>query len=178
MEVPQIRLNNGVMIPCIGNGPGFIGMGLNKKKHNIFARAYRKYIDIPRKRKDYVDAIANSLKIGFTLLDYSSSYGDGRAIHEAIQQAGVDRNSLFLTTRISNEAQRTHKVRECLMQQLDGMGTDYIDLLMFHWPVTDLYLDTWDEMVKLYKEGYVRCLGVANCHQHHLEALIIQMYVL
>lgn len=172
MEVPQIRLNNGVMIPCIGNGPGFIGMGLNKKKHNIFARAYRKYIDIPRKRKDYVDAIANSLKIGFTLLDYSSSYGDGRAIHEAIQQAGVDRNSLFLTTRISNEAQRTHKVRECLMQQLDGMGTDYIDLLMFHWPVTDLYLDTWDEMVKLYKEGYVRCLGVANCHQHHLEALI------
>lgn len=173
MKVPQIELNNGVMIPCIGNGPGFIGMGSNKKEnHNIFARAYRKYIDNPRKRKDYVDAIANSFKIGFTLLDYSSSYGDGAAINEAIQKSGVDRKELFLTTRISNEAQRTHKVRECFMQQLDGMGTDYIDLLMFHWPVTDLYLDTWKEMVKLYKEGYVRCLGVANCHQHHLEALL------
>ena len=48
---------------------------------------------------------------------------------------------------------------------------DYVDILQFHWPVTDYYVDTWREMEKLYKEGYVKHLGVANCHQHHLEEI-------
>lgn len=58
------------------------------------------------------------------------------------------------------------------MSQLQGMGVDYVDMLMFHWPVTDLYIDTWKEMVQLYKEGYCKCLGVANCHKHHIEELM------
>ena len=51
------------------------------------------------------------------------------------------------------------------------MKLEYVDLLQFHWPVTGLYLDTWREMETLYEEGYVKHLGVANCHQHHLEEL-------
>lgn len=50
-------------------------------------------------------------------------------------------------------------------------GVDKIDLLQFHWPVTGKYIDTWREMLKLKEEGYVRVLGVANCHAHHIEAL-------
>lgn len=174
MDIPKIKLNNGVEIPCIGNGPGILGYSPrpNKQSDSIIARAYRKYIGNPKMKRDYVDAVANSFRIGFTLLDYSSSYGDGKLIGEAIRKSGVSRNDLFITTRISNGAQRDHKVRECLMNQLQGMGVDSVDLLMFHWPVTDIYLDTWKEMISLYNEGYCRCLGVANCHQHHLEALM------
>ena len=47
-----------------------------------------------------------------------------------------------------------------------------VDLYMFHWPVTGVYLDTWKQMEQLYKEGYCRAIGVANCHQHHLEAIL------
>jgi diketogulonate reductase-like aldo/keto reductase len=42
---------------------------------------------------------------------------------------------------------------------------------MFHWPVTGVYLDTWKQMEQLYKEGYCKSIGVANCHQHHLEEI-------
>lgn len=172
--IPKIKLNNGVEIPCIGNGPGIVGYSPKEKKqsNSIIARAFRKFITIPKSNCNYVDAVAHSFQIGFTLLDYSSSYGDGKLIGKAIKKSGVKREDIFITTRISNAAQRDHKVRECLMNQLKGMGIEYVDMLMFHWPVTDVYLETWREMVQLYKEGYCCCLGVANCHQHHLEALM------
>lgn len=174
MDIPQIELNNGVKIPCIGNGPGIVGYSPRQDRisNSLFKRAFRKFIIRPKQEYDYVDAVANSFKIGFSLLDYSSSYGDGHLIGKAIKKSGVSRNDLFITTRISNQAQREQKVRACLMSQLQGMGVDYVDMLMFHWPVTDLYIDTWKEMVQLYKEGYCKCLGVANCHKHHIEELM------
>lgn len=174
MDIPRIKLNNGVEIPCIGNGPAALGYSPTQKKYseNIIARIYRHFITVPKMKRNYVDAVAHSFQIGFTLLDYSSSYGDGKLIGEAIKKSGVSRENLFITTRISNGAQKEGKIRECLMNQLNGMGIEYVDMLMFHWPVTDYYLETWKEMIQLYKEGYCRCLGVANCHQHHLEALM------
>ena len=142
MDIPQIELNNGVKIPCIGNGPGIVGYSPRQDRisNSLFKRAFRKFIIRPKQEYDYVDAVANSFKIGFSLLDYSSSYGDGHLIGKAIKKSGVSRNDLFITTRISNQAQREQKVRACLMSQLQGMGVDYVDMLMFHWPVTDLYI--------------------------------------
>lgn len=172
MVVPKIKLNNGVEIPCIGNGPMIAGYGKKKVVNNIFSRYINRFITEPRIERDYVEAVAHSFQVGFTLLDYSSSYGDGTLIGKAIKQSGINREELFITTRISNQAQREGKVRECLMEQLAGMGIEYVDMLMFHWPVPGYYLETWKEMLKLYKEGYCRCLGVANCHQHHLESII------
>lgn len=169
-------LNNGVKIPCIGNGPAALGytpIYSRDNKFQIFAKkVYNKLYGRRVAANNYISAVANSFKIGFTLLDYSSAYGDGKLIGKAIRKSGLDRKDLFLTTRISNGAQRERKVRECLMSQLNGFGTDHVDLFMFHWPVTGYYLDTWREMVKLYKEGYCRALGVANCHQHHLEEIL------
>lgn len=172
MNVPKIKLNNGVEIPCIGNGPMIVGYGKKYKYNNRIAQLYRRLFTTPKLTKDYIDAVAHSFQIGFTLLDYSSSYGDGCLIGEALRKSGVNREDMFITTRISNLAQSERKVRECLMSQLNGMGIDKVDMLMFHWPVTGYYLDTWKEMIELYKEGYCRCLGVANCHRHHIEALM------
>lgn len=174
--INEIQLNNGVLIPCIGIGPGIPNIGYQDLKSNIHIielgiKGYQKFFVRPKLYHTYVNAIAHSFQVGFRLLDFSSSYGDGTLIGKAIKQSGVERKKLFLTTRVSNQAQRTGKVRECLFQQLKGMKTDYVDLFMFHWPVTDLYLDTWEQMVQLYKEGYCRALGVANCHKHHLETL-------
>jgi diketogulonate reductase-like aldo/keto reductase len=90
---------------------------------------------------------------------------------EAIRKSGVPREEIFITTRVSNKAQMNHKVREQFMSFIKNLGVDYVDLLQFHWPVTGLYLDTWREMEKLKDEGLVKHLGVANCHQHHLEEI-------
>lgn len=173
----EVQLNNGVSIPAIGIGPAAARSGnLNLKSDipiiNLGFRAYNKFCLRPVLYHNYVNSVAHAFQAGFRLLDFSSSYGDGVLINKAIRKSRIDRKDLFLTTRVSNQAQRSGKIRECLFQQLEGMGTDYVDLLMFHWPVTDLYLDTWKQMVQLYKEGYCRTLGVANCHKHHLEALL------
>ena len=121
--------------------------------------------------RQYVDAIANAISMGYRLIDYSSAYGDGILLQKAIEKSGITRDQLFITTRVSNRAQRDGNVREEFMKFLRNMNLDYVDLLQFHWPVTDLYLDTWREMETLYEEGYVKHLGVANCHQHHLDAI-------
>ena len=162
-------------IPQIGFGPGIAGYNPKlQKQHNGITRyfyAVLRRINYRITCREYVDAVANALNLGYRLIDYSSAYGDGRLLQEAIQKSGVKREDLFITTRVSNRAQREGRVREEFMTFLNNMKLEYVDLLQFHWPVTDLYLDAWREMEKLYEEGYVKHLGVANCHQHHLEEI-------
>lgn len=168
-------LRNGE-VPQIGIGPGILNYSdkiSNKRRpisrlaNGIINRLYRNN----KRRCDYVDAVANSLRIGYRILDYSAAYGDGSLIGEAITKSGVLRSDIILTSRVGNRAQMNHEVRTEFFRTLKGLGVDYVDILQFHWPVTDYYLDTWREMERLYEEGYVKHLGVANCHQHHLEEI-------
>ena len=162
-------------IPLIGFGPGMVSFisksrvsgGLNRLFYNKFFNRINNFLDC----RKYEVAIENALKLGYRLLDYSSAYGDGKLLQKAIVKSGVKREDLFITTRVSNRAQREGCVREEFMTFLKNMDLEYVDLLQFHWPVTDLYLETWREMERLYDEGYVKHLGVANCHQHHLEEI-------
>lgn len=172
MKVPTFTLNNGIEIPCIGNGPAGIGYTPRTIKRNLIGKVYNKFIGRRIERHVYINAVAHSFKIGFTLLDNSAAYSNATAIRAAIVKSGVDRDNLFITTRISNSAQFSGTVREEFFKQLEDTGIEKFDLLQFHWPVTDCYVETWKEMIRLQEEGYVRCLGVANCHQHHLETLI------
>lgn len=162
-------------IQLIGFGPGGAGYSPKmQKQHKGIARYYYGVINRIITRFvwiKYVDAIANALKLGYRLIDYSSAYGDGSLLQKAIIKSGVKREELFITTRVSNRAQREGRVREEYMSFLKNMNLQYVDLLQFHWPVTGLYLDTWREMEKLKDEGLVKHLGVANCHQHHLEEI-------
>ena len=105
------------------------------------------------------------------LLDYSSAYGNEQLIGKAIKKSGIERKNIFLTTRESNRQQEKGNIREQLFNTLKSYSTDYVDLYMFHWPVTGVYLDTWKQIEQLYKEGYCRSIGVANCNQHHLEEI-------
>lgn len=162
-------------IPLIGFGPGIAGYNPKLQKRHIgiakFFYAVLGRVDYRITCGKYVDAVAHALNLGYRLIDYSSAYGDGKLLQKAIVKSGVKREDLFITTRVSNRAQREGRVREEFMTFLKNMNLEYVDLLQFHWPVTDLYLSTWREMEKLYEEGYVKHLGVANCHQHHLEEI-------
>lgn len=164
----------------IGFGPAACGYSAKYKSssYGTFARIinalslrYNKYIGRPRLERRYVQSVADAIKSGFRWIDYSCAYGDGKLIGEAIHKSGVKREDLIITTRVSNYAQFNNCVREEFLNFLQNTKMDYVDILQFHWPVTDYYVDTWREMEKLYKEGYVKHLGVANCHQHHLEEI-------
>ena len=160
--------------PSIGFGPGIMGYSpkMQKQRNGLslfIFKVMNKLFYRPISEKNYVNSVTSALKTGFRLIDYSSAYGDGKLIGRAINRSGIDREKLFITTRVSNRAQRENKVREEFLSFLQNAGLKYVDLLQFHWPVTDLYLDTWREMEKLKDEGLAKHLGVANCHQHHLE---------
>lgn len=166
------------MMELIGFGPGGCGYSDKYKPTrklgrltSAILRRYDKFVRRPKVEKHYVSAISSAIQQGFRWLDYSCAYGDGKLFGQAIKQFGINRADLIITTRVSNYAQREHCVREEFLDFLKNAQLDYMDILQFHWPVTDLFLDTWREMEKLYEEGYVKQLGVANCHPHHLEEI-------
>ena len=151
--------------PAIGYGPGIMGetfrykiprKGLSLFIYKIINKLYLK----KRKKNEFIDHIAYALKSGFRLLDYSAAYGNMDAIGAAIKKCGIPREKLFIAARVSNRAQFNNQVREEFLNGLHDMGLEFVDLLQFHWPVTDHYLDTWKEMEKLKDEGYVKHLGV------------------
>lgn len=162
--------------PSIGLGPGIMPNLFKYKGKRagvkwLGYRAINKLLFSNFAKKKYVDSVANAIKLGYRIIDYSSAYGNGELIGCAIRKSGVNRKNIFVTTRVSNRAQMNNCVRKEFKEFLKYSGLDYVDLLQFHWPVTDLYLNTWREMEELKDEGLVRHLGVANCHQHHLEEI-------
>lgn len=167
----NFTLNNGVKVPVIAFGPGIPGYGKLMIRGNSLYHKVRRKVWYERTLWNYYHANLNAIGNGFRFIDYSMSYGREDIIGRAIRRSHCNRQDIILTTRVSNPVQFQGNVREMFFQSLKKFGTDYIDLLMFHWPVTDHYIDTYREMEKLYQEGYVRILGVANCHQHHLEKI-------
>lgn len=166
----------GENFPLIGYGPGIMGKNFKYKMPStgimkIVDKALNKLIFQPLEKKKYVDAVSFALQSGYRLLDYSASYGNMDLIGKAIEKSRIGRDQLFITTRVSNQAQFNNSVREEFLRGLKEMKLEYVDLLQFHWPVTGCYLNTWKEMEKLREEGLVKHLGVANCHQHHLEEI-------
>lgn len=176
-KLSTIKLNNGTEIPVIGIGPGIIGQVYKPTlpSNTFFAKVERKLtgrIRYQLNRRHYIHQLAHALTLGYRLIDYSFAYGDGSEILEAIKKAGLKREDIFLTSRVSNKQQYEGTVREEFLKGLEKIGLDYVDMFMFHWPVTDHFVDTYKEMERLYKEGYAKVLGVANCHQHHLQSII------
>lgn len=172
-----MKLYNGIEIPEIGLGPGIMGaprFRIECSRWNLPARAWNKYVAAPKNRANFVGSIASGIKAGFRLIDYSAAYGDGGLIADAIEQSGVPRKEIFLTGRISNRAQfgGSGAVRDLIKRHLEEYRTDYVDVLMFHWPVAGHYEDTWREICGAYESGLARSVGVANCHPHHIEKLL------
>lgn len=165
------------LIPQIGLGPGSVMHGKEWcpfSKKNMVGRTLNRVTNrlyYERLASNYVKSLENAFRLGFRLIDFSSAYGSGEPLSRAMRKSGVERKEFFLTTRVSNKAQFENNVREEFLSCMKGLNVEYVDLLQFHWPVTGYYLDTWREMEKLKDEGLVKHLGVANCHQHHLEEI-------
>ena len=67
---------------------------------------------------------------------------------------------------------RDHTQRENIEKSLEYLQTDYLDLLLIHWPVAGVYKESWKIMEEFYKEGKIRAIGVSNFQIHHLDDLL------
>lgn len=119
-----------------------------------------------------VNAVTDALEAGYRSIDTAAAYQNEEGVGKAIQQSGISRDELFITTKVWNRDQGYESTLEAFETSMNKLGLDVLDLYLIHWPVEGKYKDTWKALEKLYKDGRVRAIGVCNFHQHHLDDLL------
>jgi diketogulonate reductase-like aldo/keto reductase len=148
--VPNLKLNNGVEMPQLGYG--------------VF--------QIPN--EETTAAVSAALHAGYRSIDTAAVYGNEEGVGTALAAAGLERDELFITTKLWNTDQGYDKTLRAFDASLEKLGLEQLDLYLIHWPTPkrDLYLDTWKAFEKLYADGKVRAIGVSNFHPAHLERIL------
>ncbi len=129
------------------------------------------------------DSVAAAIKNGYLAIDTARQYGNeqgtGAGIKLGLEQAGLKRSDLFVTTKLYNGEQGDYdQVSKAFENQLKDLGLDYVDLYLMHWPVDKTYIESYHAMEKLYREGKVRAIGVSNFDNDRMEKLLEEAEVI
>ena len=107
--------------------------------------------------------VAHALEVGYRHIDTAQDYGNEDGVGKGIKASGVDRGDIFLVDKLSNANHSPKDVEHSTEESLRKLGTDYIDLLLIHWPVEIEEVDaTLTAMQQLQDDDKVRYLGVSN----------------
>jgi 2,5-diketo-D-gluconate reductase A len=150
-EVPSLQLNDGHTIPQLGFG--------------VFQ------ID----PEETVEAVTRALEIGYRHIDTAEMYGNEREVGEGVRASGLDRDDVFVTSKLDNGRHRPDDARRAFDRTLSELGFDYVDLFLIHWPLPTLYdgdyVSTWKTLEQFKADGRARSIGVSNFQVYHLERL-------
>ncbi|WHU02507.1 aldo/keto reductase [Sphingomonas sp. NIBR02145] len=141
---PNVTLNNGVEMPILGFG--------------VFQ--VPDPVECERSVRDAID-------VGYRLLDTATSYGNEEAVGAAIRNHGIDRQALFVTTKLWIEDASYEGAKAALERSLNKLQLDYLDLWLIHQPYGDVY-GAWRAMEEMHKAGRVRAIGVSNFYPDRL----------
>ena len=109
------------------------------------------------------DTVVAALKAGYRHIDTAWKYGTERAVGEAMRAAGVPRQDIFLTTKVSHEYLRADAFAKSVDESLAALKVEYVDLLLVHWPNPEIALnETMPALAKAKRQGLARHIGVAN----------------
>ncbi|MDF2671150.1 MAG: aldo/keto reductase family protein [Paenibacillus sp.] len=150
MSNPAVtELSNGVLMPRLGLGVWKV-----------------------TEEEQLIQAVHAAIEAGYRSIDTATIYGNEAAVGEAIRTSGINRDELFITTKVWNSDQGYESTLAAFEASLDKLGVESLDLYLIHWPVKGKYKDTWRALEKLYADGRVRAIGVSNFHEHHLVDLL------
>ena len=114
--------------------------------------------------------VAWALESGYRHVDTATGYGNEREVGAALRESGLDRDEVFVTTKLPPE--NAGRERETLEQSLEALGTDHLDLWLVHWPPDGQAAPrTWEHFVQARQEGLVRAIGVSNYSLGQLDEL-------
>jgi len=149
-EIPYVTLNDGNTMPQFGLG--------------VYKASDGEEVEL---------AVKAAIEAGYRLIDTAMVYQNERGVGKAIKASGIDRNELFITTKLWNSDHGTKNVRLALEASLERLGLDCVDLYLIHWPTParGLYVETWQELINLQAEGLIKSIGVSNFQIEHLEEL-------
>lgn len=118
-------------------------------------------------------AVKAALAAGYRHIDTALIYDNQPDIAKGIAGSGVSREDVFITSKIWRDRLDVRGVREQTDTILSELNTDYVDLLLVHWPNNQFPLpETLDAMTRLQEAGRVRALGVSNFTQERLKEVL------
>ena len=119
-------------------------------------------------------SITHAYQSGFRLIDTAAMYSNEKLIGDAITNNSIPRSSLFLSTKIWMSDMSYNKAKSSINRSLQNLNTDYIDLVLIHWPVQNKqeHLNVWKALEEFVHKGKVRSIGVSNFKVEHLEHLL------
>jgi diketogulonate reductase-like aldo/keto reductase len=145
----QFELNSGHVIPAVGLG------------------TFR------AKGDECYKAVLHALSVGYRHVDSAVGYTNEADVGRALADAEQPRDELFVTTKIANPTMTKEAAREQIDQSLKNFGTDYLDLVLIHWPWTyERNAAVYEAMEEAVDAGKIRSVGVSNFSFHHLDALL------
>jgi 2,5-diketo-D-gluconate reductase B len=113
--------------------------------------------------RDAREAVRDALEIGYRHIDTAKAYGNEREVGEGLRDSGVAREEIWLTTKVPHDEAEPNAVRAAAEGSLKRLGTDYVDLLLLHWPNPDVPLEqTMVALDLLRRDGLARHVGVSN----------------
>jgi 2,5-diketo-D-gluconate reductase A len=149
--VPTVTLNDGFAIPQLGFG--------------VFQ------ID----PAETAEAVTHALEVGYRHIDTAEMYRNERGVGEAVRSSGLDREEVWITSKLNNGFHRPDDARRAFAGTLEELGLDYVDLFLIHWPLPTLYdgdfVSTWQTLEEFKREGRARSIGVSNFQVPHLKRL-------
>ncbi|WP_104103767.1 aldo/keto reductase [Arthrobacter sp. 08Y14] len=151
---PKFTLNNGVRMDQVGFG------------------TYK--VPAP----DAADLVTLALGTGYRHVDTAALYGNeegvGEAVRDFIADENVNRNEIFLTSKVWNTDQGYDSTLRAFDATMARLGLDTLDLYLIHWPCPErgLFIDTYRALEELYRSGRVRAIGVSNFQPDHLQQLM------
>ena len=137
MKVQTITLNNGVRVPLVGFGVYQI------------------------EQKDCERCVREALEVGYRLIDTAQAYYNEAQVGDAIKASGIDRQKLFLTTKVWISNAGEDKATKSIEESLRKLKTDYIDLVLIYQPFGDYY-GTYRALQKMLQSGKIRAIGLSN----------------
>lgn len=148
MNIPDIKLADGNKIPQIGLGTWKI------KDQNEFNIAFNAAVEA-----------------GYRHFDTAQAYDNEQFLGEIWKKSDLKREELFITTKIAVEHFGEHRAKKTFADSLENLQTDYVDLLVLHFPVTFLRKKSWHALIDIQSAGQARSIGVSNYTIRHLEEM-------
>lgn len=147
VSIPKVRLNNGVMIPSLGFGTYGLRDAL------------------------CTESVADAIAAGYRLIDTAKVYRNEEAVGAGIKKSGIDRKSLFVTSKIWVEDSGYEPAKLAFQTTLDKLQLEYLDMYLIHRPRGDVQ-GSWRAMEELNAAGKIRAIGVSNFDPTQLASLI------
>lgn len=117
------------------------------------------------------ESVANALDAGYRHVDTAQIYGNEAAVGEGIAKSDVDREDIFLASKVWIDELSPADVASSTRESLDKLGVDAVDLMYVHWPAGEYEPEeTLPAFAELRDDGLIDRIGVSNFEPHHLDA--------